>query len=103
MPTQIHRAVVNYMTELIGIIKSTLTNEEAAKACEGLRLSVFGWSKYAVENGVLILHYHYGDEEHDDEVSSIDELRIFDRENMGDFEYSQAISADMIAALRKLV
>ena len=68
---------------------------------EALRLSTFGWSKYAVEDGVLKLHYHFGNEEYTEDISSVYDLNFFDEDN-GDFEYSQTITADMIQALREV-
>jgi hypothetical protein len=61
-----------------------------------------GWSTYAVEDGVMKLHYDYRGEEFTDVIRSVDELSFFDPENVGDFEYSQVITPDMIMALKGL-
>ena len=86
------------------LLKSGLHAGQVAKSCKekGIRLSVFGWSKYAVEDGVFLLHYNFGSEESTDVVASVEELTFFDEENVANFEYSQEITASMIMALRKL-
>jgi len=67
---------------------------------EGIRLSVFGWSEYAVENGRMKLYYKYRHEEFTVDIRSAEELNFFDNENISDFEYQQSITAEMIKALR---
>ena len=65
-----------------------------------IRLSTYGWSKYTVENGVLIYHHHYGDDSYSENVESVDDLTFYDRSNRSDFEYSQEITPEMVKALR---
>ena len=85
------------------LIKTGLKAYQIARVCKerNLRLSVMGWSQYAVEDGVLKLHHNYFGEEYSEEVSSVEELDFFDEGNVRDFEYPQDITADMIKALRK--
>ena len=86
------------------LLNTGLGAGQIASICkkESLRLSTFGWSKYAVEDGILKLHYHFGNEEYTEDISSVYDLNFFDEDNVGDFEYSQTITADMIKALRAL-
>ena len=90
--------------EFVNLLKSGLHAYQIASVCEekSIRLSVFGWSKYAVEDGVLKLHYNYGSEEYTEAINSVEDLNFFDDENVGDFEYQQCITVDIIKALRAL-
>ena len=98
MNLELKQAIVNWM------FGTSLGASQISRVCkeEGIRLSTFGWSKYAVEDGALKLHFHFGNEEYTEDVSSVCDLSFFDEDNVGDFEYSQTITADMIQALRKV-
>lgn len=84
------------------LINTPLSACQIERVCRewDIRLSVFGWSQYYVQDGILMYHHQYGHQEYDREVSSVEELDFFDPERVADFEYSQAITADMVKALR---
>jgi len=89
-------------TRLENLLKTRIKAYQIERICkdENIRLSVFGWSKYTVENGVLKLHYHFGSTEFTEDIQSVEELNFFDSDRVEDFEYSQSITAEMIKALR---
>lgn len=91
--------------ELKDLLKSDLHAGQVVKLCneKGIRLSVFGWSRYAVEDGVLLLHYHFGSEEYTEAVASVDELTFFDEEDAANFEYQQAITPAIVSGLRRIL
>lgn len=94
--------MANIMKTIKKLLETGMKAYQIEKVCNerGIRLSVMGWSKYAVEDGVLKLHYHFGSEEFTEEIQLVEELSFFDNENVADFEYQQSITADMIKALR---
>lgn len=89
----------DYFKELMKTSLSACQIERVCRERE-LRLSVMGWSQYAVEDGVLKLHHHYGGDEYTEEIQSAEELNFFNPERVADFEYSQTITKSMIKALR---
>ena len=97
-------AITSMKETFLFLMSTHLSAYQVERECKerGVRLSVMGWSEYAVENGVLKLRHNYCGEEYTEEVSSVEELNFFDEGNVRDFEYPQDITAEMVKALRKI-
>ena len=89
-------------TRFQNLLNTGLSAYQIARVCEqeNIRLSVMGWSKYAVEDGVLNFHHDYRGEEYTEDIQSAEELNFFDPARVAAVADAQTITTDIIKALR---